>query len=193
MDATRGSILLRTLTRHSTLAFGLIGAAMAISACTTTCRPATTSIQAPAGPPTVWLLVLEVQQGAVRVLDAKPASGRIVTPRLEERAASLRRRESVWIEYSVRSLVSYLTTYHSGARTGRDLVVLMLGDHEPHHYVSGEDPGHDVPVSVLTRDPDVLAAVEDWRWQPGLRPDPEAPVWRMDSLRDRVLAAFSSR
>ena len=133
MDATRGSILLRTLTRHSTLAFGLIGAAMAISACTTTCRPATTSIQAPAGPPTVWLLVLEVQQGAVRVLDAKPASGRIVTPRLEERAASLRRRESVWIEYSVRSDASK-QVLHSGAFAASMTAIVEAGK-------SGEVPG----------------------------------------------------
>ena len=33
----------------------------------------------------------------------------------------------------------------------------MLGDHQPHHYVSGADPGYDVPVTVIAQDPAVDA------------------------------------
>jgi len=89
------------------------------------------------------------------------------------------------IEYALRSLVSFLTTYPDP-----DLVVVMLGDHQPHSYVTGPHPGFDVPVSVIAQDPDVLARVSGWGWQDGLLPSPAAPVWRMDAFRDRFLTAF---
>ncbi|GAB6984117.1 CDP-alcohol phosphatidyltransferase family protein [Nocardioides pyridinolyticus] len=90
------------------------------------------------------------------------------------------------IEYSLHTLVSWLARYR-----GRDLVVLVLGDHQPHSYVTGPDPGHDVPVSVIARDPAVIRRIGGWDWQPGLHPDGTAPVWPMDVVRDEVLDAFS--
>ena len=92
------------------------------------------------------------------------------------------------IEYSLDTLVSFLETYPDP-----DLVVVMLGDHQPHTYVTGEDPGHDVPISVIAHDPAVLDRISGWGWQEGLRPDPGAPVWRMDAFRDRFLTAFGPR
>ncbi|WP_200948040.1 sulfatase-like hydrolase/transferase [Nocardioides sp. Soil774] len=89
------------------------------------------------------------------------------------------------IAYSLRSVVSFLSTYDD-----EDLVVVMVGDHQPATIVSGEDPGHDVPVTVVAQDPSVMDAISGWRWDPGLRPSPAAPVWRMDALRDELLAAF---
>ncbi len=85
------------------------------------------------------------------------------------------------------TLVSWLETYPDP-----DLVLVVLGDHQPHSYVTGPDPGHDVPVSVIAQDPAVVRRIADWDWQPGLHPDPDAPVWPMDAFRDRFLAAFSS-
>ena len=31
----------------------------------------------------------------------------------------------------------------------------------------------------------------DWGWSSGIRPEPGAPVWRMDTFRDRFLGTFS--
>ncbi|WP_439939112.1 sulfatase-like hydrolase/transferase [Nocardia sp. N13] len=89
------------------------------------------------------------------------------------------------VEYSLRSVVSFLSTYDD-----EDLVVVMVGDHQPATIVSGEDPGHDVPVTLIAQDPAVLDRIAGWDWDPGLRPSPEAPVWRMDAVRDELLAAF---
>ena len=89
------------------------------------------------------------------------------------------------IEYTMGTLVSFLETYPDP-----DLVLVVLGDHQPHSYVTGPDPGHDVPVSVIARDPRVVHRVAGWGWQAGLHPGPEATVWRMDSFRDRFLEAF---
>lgn len=90
------------------------------------------------------------------------------------------------IEYTMGALVSFLETYPDP-----DLVLVVLGDHQPHSYVTGPDTGHDVPVSVIARDPRVVRRVAGWGWQAGLHPGPEATVWRMDSFRDRFLDAFS--
>ncbi|HEU5037810.1 MAG TPA: CDP-alcohol phosphatidyltransferase family protein [Nocardioides sp.] len=91
------------------------------------------------------------------------------------------------VEYSMGTLVSWLEQ-----QPDRNLVLLVLGDHQPHSYVTGPDPGHDVPVSLIARDRSVVSRTAGWRWQPGLHPSPDAPVWRMDTVRDRFLEAFSS-
>jgi phosphatidylglycerophosphate synthase len=91
------------------------------------------------------------------------------------------------IEYSLDSLVSFVLT-----SPDPDLVVLMLGDHQPHHYVSGADPGYDVPVTLIAHDPSVVTSIASWGWTAGLLPAPDAPVWRMDEVRDRFLGAFSA-
>jgi phosphatidylglycerophosphate synthase len=90
------------------------------------------------------------------------------------------------VEYTMGTLVSWLET-----QPDPNLVLLVLGDHQPHSYVSGPDPGHDVPVSLIARDRGVVRRIADWGWQPGLHPSPDAPVWSMSSVRDRFLSAFS--
>ena len=92
------------------------------------------------------------------------------------------------VTYSLRAFVRFLTTYGDD-----DLVVVMLGDHQPATIVSGSDAGHDVPVSVISRDPAVLDRIAGWEWGPGLLPRPDAPVWRMDAFRDRFVAAYAAR
>jgi hypothetical protein len=94
-------------------------------------------------------------------------------------------RES--IEYSLNSLISYLETF------GDDkLVLIFVGDHQPAPVVSGDNPSRDVPISIVTRDHAVLDRIAGWNWQAGLRPDAHAPVWPMDSLRDRLISTFGS-
>lgn len=91
------------------------------------------------------------------------------------------------IAYSLESVVSLLENTRDD-----NLVVLMLGDHQPITMVSGDDASHDVPVSLITRDRSVMDRISGWGWGDGLRPTPEVPVWRMDQLRDRFLTAFGT-
>ncbi|WP_222263095.1 hypothetical protein [Modestobacter marinus] len=91
------------------------------------------------------------------------------------------------IEYSLTALISFVTTFHD---SDDDLVVLLLGDHQPAPVVTGPDATHDVPVTLLAADPAVLDRIGSWGWDPGLRPGPDAPVWPMDAFRDRFLTAF---
>ncbi|WP_200956833.1 CDP-alcohol phosphatidyltransferase family protein [Phycicoccus sp. Root563] len=92
------------------------------------------------------------------------------------------------IEYSFTALLGFVERYGSDS-----LVLVLLGDHQPATIVSGFGGNHDVPVTVLARDPSVLARISSWGWQDGLRPGPRAPVWRMDAFRDRFLGAFGDR
>jgi hypothetical protein len=91
------------------------------------------------------------------------------------------------IAYSLNSVVSFLDGTHE-----RNLVAVVLGDHQPVSIVSGDHASHDVPVSVISRDSSVIDRVASWGWASGLRPRPDAPVWPMDRFRDRFLTAFGS-
>jgi hypothetical protein len=89
------------------------------------------------------------------------------------------------IEYSLRAVLSFVTAYGD-----ENLVVVMLGDHQPASIVSGEDAGRDVPIAMVARDRAVLDRISGWGWTDGLRPAADAPVWRMDAFRDRFVAAY---
>jgi hypothetical protein len=91
------------------------------------------------------------------------------------------------IEYSLTALISFVTTFHE---QDQDLVLLLVGDHQPASVVTGPDASHDVPITIIASDPAVLAQTAPWDWDDGMLPGPDAPVWRMDALRDRFLTAF---
>jgi hypothetical protein len=88
--------------------------------------------------------------------------------------------------YALETLVDYASTFDL-----RDTVIIALGDHQPAPLITGEDAGRDVPVHVITGDPLVLQAISSWGWTEGMVPADDAPVWRMDGFRDRMMEAFS--
>jgi phosphatidylglycerophosphate synthase len=90
------------------------------------------------------------------------------------------------IRYALQALTSWVAGLHDD-----DLVVVVLGDHQPATTVSGPDANHQVPISVIASDPGVVSRIASWDWQAGLLPSRTAPVWRMDAFRDRFLGAFS--
>ncbi|WP_371582764.1 sulfatase [Streptomyces sp. NBC_01314] len=89
------------------------------------------------------------------------------------------------VQYSLHSLLRYVERYGD-----ENTVLVFLGDHQPMASVSGNGAGHDVPVTIVAHDPKVLDRIDDWGWSDGLRPGDDAPVWRMDSFRDRFLTAY---
>ncbi|CAM5401638.1 sulfatase-like hydrolase/transferase [Streptomyces coeruleorubidus] len=91
------------------------------------------------------------------------------------------------IQYSVTSLTQWLERYGTD-----DTVLVFLGDHQPMARVSGNRASRDVPVSIVAKDPKVLDKVADWNWTEGLKPDRDAPVWKMSAFRDRFLKAYGS-
>lgn len=89
------------------------------------------------------------------------------------------------IQYSLNSLVGFVQTYHDD-----NLVLVVLGDHQPATIVSGQGASHQVPISIIAHDPAVMDDISGWGWQDGIRPGAGAPDWPMDSFRDRFLTAF---
>jgi hypothetical protein len=89
------------------------------------------------------------------------------------------------IEYSLNTLISYVETHGDD-----DLVLVFLGDHQPAPIITGAGASRDVPITIVARDRAVLDQISGWGWQDGLKPGPQAPVWRMNTFRDRFLTAF---
>ncbi|MES1212045.1 MAG: CDP-alcohol phosphatidyltransferase, partial [Leifsonia sp.] len=90
------------------------------------------------------------------------------------------------IEYSLTAMFSFLHNYDDP-----NLVLIVLGDHQPATIVSGKGASHNVPISVISKDPSVFQAMSEWHWQDGVLPSPHAPLWKMSAFRDRFLSAFS--
>jgi hypothetical protein len=89
------------------------------------------------------------------------------------------------LEYSLNVLISYVRDYGK-----KNLVLVVVGDEEPLPIVSGQGASHDVPISIIARDPSVMKRIRGWDLQPGLLPSLRAPVWPMSAFRDRFLTAY---
>jgi len=88
------------------------------------------------------------------------------------------------LDYSLRAVGAW------AARQGADApLLIVLGDHEPARFVSGND-GFDVPIHVIGP-PDLVARLAALGWAEGLIPASATPAQRMDSLRDTFLTLLS--
>ncbi|HMU65986.1 MAG TPA: hypothetical protein PKE57_02495, partial [Cellvibrionaceae bacterium] len=91
------------------------------------------------------------------------------------------------IEYVLGALSAYIQAF------GDDhLVVVILGDHQPAPLITEHDGNKDVPIHIISKDQQVMEALDQWHWREGLRPALNA-AWPMDSLRNRWLEAFSTQ
>jgi hypothetical protein len=88
-------------------------------------------------------------------------------------------------DYALRNVGGYLRL-----RADRDLVMVLVGDHQPPALVSGEGASWDVPVHVIASRPAVLDRLrEQHQFTDTLHPG-EQTVARMDTLLPILLDAF---
>ena len=87
-------------------------------------------------------------------------------------------------EYTYRWLGSYLQRPEP-----RESVMLWVGDHQPASSVSGEGASWEVPVHIITRDPELLARFVALGFRPGLEPQ-RPTLGGMHDLTTLLLAAF---
>ncbi|MDQ1718102.1 MAG: hypothetical protein QOE89_2055 [Pseudonocardiales bacterium] len=118
------------------------------------------------------------------VFDNMPAQGRSAAAVWRD-PSQVRAAYGQSIEYSLNTLISFVQHYHD-----KDLVLVVLGDHQPATIVSGQGASRDVPITIIAHDPATMDRISSWGWQDGMRPAPNAPVWPMDAFRDRFLRAF---
>jgi phosphatidylglycerophosphate synthase len=120
------------------------------------------------------------------IFDPMPARGQ--TPlSVVGNASKERQAFGKSIQYSLQVLTSWVTELNDP-----NLVLILLGDEQPGGPVT--HPGtasHEVPISIVARDPSVFSQIASWRWQDGLLPGPSAPLEPMDAFRNQFLNAFS--
>ncbi|MBN9182865.1 MAG: CDP-alcohol phosphatidyltransferase, partial [Microbacterium sp.] len=121
------------------------------------------------------------------VFDPQPAEGRSPADVWRD-PADVQRPYGASIQYSLGAMFSFLHEHDE-----KDLVLIVLGDHQPARIVSGRGADHDVPIAIISKDPQVLDRISSWHWDAGTLPSPDAAVWPMDAFRDRFFSAFSSR
>jgi hypothetical protein len=91
------------------------------------------------------------------------------------------------ISYDYATLAGYLRL-----RADHDVVMILIGDHEPAAAVSGEGAPWDVPVHVIASRPQILDRLRARGFHSGLTPARPA-LGRMHTLLPVLLDAFSER
>jgi hypothetical protein len=75
---------------------------------------------------------------------------------------------------------------------GADVVLIVLGDHQPPALVSGAGASWNVPVHIITSRPDLVRRLETSGFRQGLAPAQQA-IGRMHTLLPLLLDAFGNR
>jgi hypothetical protein len=90
------------------------------------------------------------------------------------------------VAYSLQTLAGFLRTHPSD-----DLIMIVLGDHQPPALVSGVGAPWDVPVHVITSKPALLTALKNCGFVSGVAPAP-ASVGSMHKLAPALLHVFEA-
>jgi phosphatidylglycerophosphate synthase len=120
------------------------------------------------------------------IFDGQPARSE-TAPTVWRNANNVRQWYGRSIQYSMNVLTSWVTELNDP-----NLVLILLGDHQPHTIVSGPGADHEVPISIIARDPSVFKQIAPWHWQNGLLPGSQAPLEPMDAFRNQFLHTFST-
>jgi hypothetical protein len=91
------------------------------------------------------------------------------------------------LQYSLEALTSWVTELNDP-----NLVLILLGDEQPAGPISRPGASHEVPISIVARDPSVFRQIASWHWPDGLLPGHFAPLEPMDAFRNQFLDAFST-
>jgi len=94
------------------------------------------------------------------------------------------------VAYLMKTVAGYLRL-----RAYHDMVLIVVGDHQPPARISGPDASWDVPVHVIARDQALIAALEDEGFVTGLEPRSAAgpPMHELAAVLLRAFAGTSKR
>jgi len=88
------------------------------------------------------------------------------------------------IDYVLETLGSYM------ARYGKNTLFILVGDHQPASIITGDGASRDVPMHIVTGNPDLLKRLDGWHWQEGMIPASDTPAYRMDEFRRKFVESF---
>jgi phosphatidylglycerophosphate synthase len=121
------------------------------------------------------------------IFDPMGAHGHQVALSVLGSASKERQGYSTSIQYTLRVLTSWVTELHDP-----NLVLVLLGDEQPDTPITSPGASHDVPISIIARDPSVFRQIASWHWLDGLVPSLSAPTEPMSAFRNQFLHAFST-
>jgi phosphatidylglycerophosphate synthase len=104
-----------------------------------------------------------------------------------ESASKERKAYGTAVQYSLQALTSWVTELNDP-----NLVLILLGDEQPDTPITTPGSSHNVPISIIARDPSVFRQIASWHWQDGLLPGQSAPLEPMSAFRNRFLGAFDT-
>jgi len=134
-----------------------------------------------------WRPIPPLQSDWHRVLTSTPFDPTDVEHSLKETPAwtALGASYADSFVYSFHLFANYLL-----ARADHDFVLILIGDHQPAATVSGENASWDVPVHVITANPEIIASLKSRGFVDGATPTAR-PISRMNELSQTLLDAFS--
>ncbi|WP_436520327.1 sulfatase-like hydrolase/transferase [Actinoplanes sp. HUAS TT8] len=113
------------------------------------------------------------------------AAGQPTKTQIWKASDTVRSQYGKSVQYTVTTLTDWIAKY------GKDnLVMVFLGDHQPSPVVTGDNASHDVPITIVAKDPAVIERIAGWGWTDGIKPAANAPVWPMNAFRDKFLTAM---
>lgn len=123
-----------------------------------------------------------------RMLTPHPFDDAVVTERFDQQPdwTNLSPSYGNAVAYAHEVLAGYLRK-----NRGRDLVIIVLGDHQPPALVSGEGQPWDVPVHIISSRPEILDRLRTFRFHDGLVPTER--ISKMHELLPTLLDAFGDR
>jgi hypothetical protein len=89
------------------------------------------------------------------------------------------------VVYDLRTLGAWL------AGLAGDALVIIVGDHQPPGFVSGEKQPWTVPIHVLSRDPDLVRPFEALGYVEGAAPPRQGPFKAMESFLGDFITGFA--
>ena len=115
----------------------------------------------------------------------------------DEALANAYARQPDWTDFApgyVESMAYDFTTFGGYLRrhSNRDIVMILIGDHQPAAAVSGVGASWDVPVHIIANRTGILDRFIAHGFTPGLTPA-RAPLGPMNHLATTLLQVFDSR
>jgi hypothetical protein len=125
----------------------------------------------------------------IRMLSAQPFDDKVIEDVFDRQPdwTNLSPSYGDAIAYAHEVIAGYLRKH-----SGRDFVLVVLGDHQPSALVSGEGQPWDVPVHVIASRRDIVERLRVFGFADGLNPS-EQRIAKMHELLPVLLDAFGDR
>jgi hypothetical protein len=98
----------------------------------------------------------------------------------------VREHYALSIDYALNAMAGYVERY-----VDENMLLIALGDHQPAPLVTGDGASWEVPVHVISGDPDLLTPFLEWGFLRGAMPSRAYPDRGMDYFRHWFVHAYS--